>query len=161
MEVYDEKYKNKVIPRVIEPTFGMERVFLAILTKAYHYDKERDYIVLRIPPRLAPIKAAIFPIVKKEDFEKISENVFDDLKEEWNVLYDSSGSIGRRYARNDEIGTPYCITIDGESIKNKDVTIRNRDNQKQIRVKISELKDVLRKLINSEIIFEKAGRLIK
>ena len=161
MEIFDEKYKNKIIPRVIEPTFGMERVFLAILTKAYCDDKKRGNIVLRIPSRLSPIKAAIFPIVKSEEFEKISEEIVKDLKKEFNVVYDKSGSIGRRYARNDEIGTPYCITIDGDSAKNKDVTFRDRDTTKQIRVKIKDLKDVLWKLVNDEILFEKAGKFVE
>ena len=111
-------------------------------------------------PKLSPIKAAVFPIVKKPEFEKIAENVMKLLKQEWYVVYDRSGSIGRRYARNDEIGTPYCITIDGDSIKNKDVTIRDRDTTKQIRVKISDLKNTLRKLIEGEIEFEKAGKVL-
>ena len=161
MEMFDDKSKMNVKPKVIEPTFGMERVFLAILTKAYTYDEERGNIVLRIPANLAPIKVAIFPIVKQKEFEKISKDIFENLGREWNVSYDKSGSIGRRYARNDEIGTPFCITIDGDSVKNKDVTVRDRDTTKQIRVKVSELKDVLRKLINQEINFEDAGKLIK
>ena len=160
MEVFDEKYKNKIIPKVIEPTFGMERIFLAIMSKAYQYDKERENVVLKLPPKLAPIKAAIFPIVKKEEFEKICFDILKDLKKEWNVFYDKSGSIGRRYSRNDEIGTPFCITIDEDSSKNKDVTIRDRDTKKQIRVKISELKETLKKLINEEIKFEVAGKII-
>ena len=161
MEIFDEKYKKKVIPRVIEPTFGMERVFLGILTKAYTYDKEKDYVVLKIPKKLAPIKAAVFPIIKKEEYDKLSIEIVNDLRKEWNVVYDKSGSIGRRYARNDEIGTPYCITIDEESIKNKDVTIRDRDSTKQIRVKIKDLRDVVRKLIDNKIILEKAGKLVE
>jgi glycyl-tRNA synthetase len=160
MEVFDEKYKNKVIPKVIEPTFGIERIFLALLTKAYTYDKERENVVLKLPPKIAPVKAAIFPIVKRDDFEKICFDIFHNLKKEWNVNYDISGSIGRRYSRNDEIGTPYCITIDEDSLKNKDVTFRDRDTKKQIRVKIDSVKETLKKLINKEIEFEKAGKLI-
>jgi len=160
MEIFDEKYKKKVLPRVIEPTFGIERIFLALLSKAYSYDKERGNIVLKLPARIAPIKASIFPIVKRDDFEKICSTIFNDLKKEWNVTYDESGSIGRRYSRNDEIGTPFCITVDEDSLKNKDVTIRDRDTKKQIRVKISELKETLKKLINEEINFETAGKLI-
>jgi glycyl-tRNA synthetase len=106
------------------------------------------------------VKVAVFPIVKNEEMIKISENIFNDLKKEFNVSYDESGSVGKRYARNDEIGTPFCITIDGDSLKSKDVTIRNRDTTRQIRVKISNLKEVLKKLINQEIEFEKAGKLI-
>jgi glycyl-tRNA synthetase len=161
MEIFDEKYRNKIIPKVIEPTFGIERIFLALLTKSYYYDEERQNVVLKLPPRFAPVKAAIFPIIKKDSFEKIAQNIFDDLKKEWNVVYDESGSIGRRYSRNDEIGTPFCITVDEESAKKKDVTIRDRDTKKQVRVKISELKKVLKKLINEEISFEKADKLIR
>ena len=161
MEIYDEKYKNKIIPKVIEPTFGMERVFLAILTKAYNYDKKRDYVVLKIPPKLAPIKAAVFPIVKQGEYVEMSEKIVRDLRKEWNVVYDKGGSIGRRYARNDGQGTPYCITIDEDSLKNKDCTIRDRDSTIQIRVKVKELKEVIKKLINGEISFTRAGKVVK
>jgi glycyl-tRNA synthetase len=160
MEIYDEKSKSKVIPKVIEPTFGMERVFLAILTKAYTYDPERDYIVLKIPPKLAPIKAAVFPIIKRAEYQEIAENIVRDLKKEWNVVYDMTGSIGRRYARNDEIGTPFCITIDEKSPKHKDCTIRDRDSTQQVRVKIEDLREVMRRIINNEIEFEKAGKKV-
>ena len=161
MAIFDEKYKDKVIPRVIEPTFGIERVFLAILTKAYHHNKEKDYTILKIPAKLAPVKAAVFPIVKNPEYDKLAEDIVKDLRKEFKVNYDRSGSIGRRYARNDEIGTPYCITIDEKSPKSKDVTIRDRDTAKQVRVKIKELKETLKKLTNQEIEFEKAGELVK
>jgi glycyl-tRNA synthetase len=161
MDIFDEKYKNKVIPRVIEPTFGIERVFLAILTKAYNHDKNRDYVVLKIPAKIAPIKAAVFPIIKKDEYILMSEEIVKDLRKEFNVIYDKGGSVGRRYARNDEIGTPYCITIDADSENGCDVTIRDRDSTKQIRVKIKDLKEVLRKLINNEIEFEKAGKKVE
>ena len=91
----------------------------------------------------------------------IAKDIYNDLKKEFNVLYDESGSVGRRYSRNDEIGTPFCITIDGNSIKDNSVTIRDRDTTKQITVKISELKYILRQLINSEVEFGKAGKLVK
>jgi len=161
MEVFDEKTKSKVIPKVIEPTFGMERVFLAILTKAYNYDLKRDYVVLKIPASLAPIKAAVFPIIKQDEYVKIAEDIVKDLRKEWNVVYDKSGSIGRRYARNDEIGTPYCITVDADSIANSDVTIRDRDSTLQIRVKMKNLKETLRGLIGGEIKFVNAGKLVE
>ncbi|MFA5857370.1 MAG: glycine--tRNA ligase [Candidatus Pacearchaeota archaeon] len=161
MAIFDEKYKNKVIPRVIEPTFGMERAFLAILTKAYNFDKKRDYVVLKIPAKIAPIKAAVFPIVKQPEYIHISEEIVRDLRKEFNVIYDKSGSVGRRYARNDEIGTPYCITIDEESIVGRDVTIRDRDTTLQIRVKIKDLKEIIKKLINNEIEFKQAGKIVE
>jgi glycyl-tRNA synthetase len=160
MEIFDESTGKRVIPKVIEPTFGIERVFLAILTKAYNYDSKRQNIVLKIPAKLAPIKAAVFPIVKQPEYEKIAEEIVNDLKKEFNVVYDEGGSIGRRYARADESGTPMCITIDDLSPKRKDVTIRDRDSTLQIRVKIKELKEVLKRLINNEIEFEKAGKLV-
>ncbi len=161
LEMFDEATKKKIIPRVIEPTFGMERIFLALLCESYNYDEKRQNVVLKLPAYLAPVKASVFPIVKKDEFEKIARKVFSDLSSEWKINYDESGSIGRRYARNDEIGTPYCITIDDESLKNENVTIRDRNTTKQIRVKISHLKDTLRKLLNEEIIFEKAGEVVK
>jgi glycyl-tRNA synthetase len=161
MEIFDEISKTKIVPRVIEPTFGMERVFLATLTKAYHDDKDRGNIVLHLPPKLAPIKAAVFPIVKSEEYEKIATDIVDNLRKEYNVSYDRGGSIGRRYARNDEIGTPYCITVDDKSPKDNDVTIRDRDSRKQIRVKISKLKGVLRRLIDGEIEFFNAGTMLE
>jgi glycyl-tRNA synthetase len=154
MQIYDEKYKNKVIPKVIEPTFGMERVFLALLTKAYCKD-EKENVILTLPLNLAPIKAAIFPLVKRPDFDKIAKEITHDLKSEFNVVYDKSGSIGRRYARNDEIGTPFCITIDETTLEKNDVTIRFRDNKQQKRVKITKLRETLRRLINSEKDFSK------
>jgi len=161
-DFFDEKSQEKVIPKVIEPTFGIERVFLAILVEGYNEDKERGNIVLKIPNKLAPIKAAIFPIIKnKPEFVVFSRKIYRDLKKDFRVVYDESGSIGRRYARNDEIGTPYCITIDGDSLEDNDVTIRDRNTTKQIRVKVLDLKDTLRKLLNQEIDFEKAGKLIK
>ena len=148
MEIFDEKYKNKVIPRVIEPTFGMERVFLAVLTKAYYFDEKRQNIILKLPASLAPVKASVFPIMKDEKYEKIAKEIVADLKKEWNISYDTSGNIGRRYARNDEIGTVACITVDEESSKDESVTVRDRDTSEQIRIKISELKDMLRQVIN-------------
>ena len=161
MEIFDEKAGKKVIPRVIEPTFGMERVFLAILTKAYKYDKERDNIVLKIPTNLAPIKAAVFPIIKREEYEEVAREVVKDLKKDWNVVYDKSGSLGRRYSRNDSIGTPYCITIDDKSVEQNDVTIRDRDSTEQIRVKIKDLKEIIKKLIEGEIEFKDAGKNVE
>jgi glycyl-tRNA synthetase len=154
MEIYDENYKNKVVPKVIEPTFGMERVFLALLTKAYCKD-EKDNTILQLPIHLAPIKAAIFPLVKRPDFDKLAIEITQELKKEFNVVYDKSGSIGRRYARNDEIGTPFCITIDETSTKNNDVTLRFRDTKEQKRIKIPKLKEVLRDLIQGNKTFKK------
>jgi glycyl-tRNA synthetase len=151
---------NKFIPWILETSMGVGRVFLAVLSEAFSKNQKGD-IVLRLNPKLAPVKAAIFPIIKKDEAQmKLAEEIYSSLNEEWNVVKDVSGSIGRRYARNDEIGTPYCITVDEDSLKNKEITIRDRDTTKQIRVKVEDLKDVLRKLINSEIDFLEAGKLV-
>lgn len=159
MEIMNSEEK-KILPHVVcEPSQGVERAYLVFMFDAYSQN-EKGEIVLRLHPKLAPVKAAVFPLIKGEEFQKVAGEIVKDLRSEWNIAYDKSGSIGRRYARNDEIGTPYCITVDGDSIKNKDVTIRDRDSTQQIRVKITELKDVLRKLINSEVNFVDAGVLV-
>ncbi len=154
LRIFDEEKKEKVLPMVVaEPSLGVERAFLVFLFDALS-ENEKGETILSLSPRLAPIKAAVFPIVKKPEFQDFAQEVFDDLKKEWNVICDKSGSIGRRYARNDEAGTPYCITIDEKSLENKDVTIRDRDTTKQIRVKKDELKNVLRDLISGDKIFK-------
>ncbi len=160
MDVFDEASKKRVVPRVIEPTFGIDRVFLALLCKAYVHDKGRDNIVLRLPARLAPYKAAVIPIVKDDKMKKLAQDILSNLREEWNVFYDESGSIGRRYARQDEVGTPLCIAIDEDSLKDKSVTIRDRDSTKQVRVKISELGDVVRRVVHGESVL-KLGKLVE
>ena len=160
LELFDEASKKKVIPRVIEPTFGMDRVFLALLCKAYYHDKKRDNVILRLPAYLAPVKAAVFPIIKDDKMVKVAREIYEELKEEWNVNYDEGGSVGRRYSRNDEIGCPMCITVDEDSLKDKGVTIRDRDSTKQVRVKISEIRDVVSKVIRGESLL-KLGKIVE
>ena len=160
MEVFDEQTKSKIIPRVIEPTFGMERVFLALLTKSYCYDSSRQNIVLKLPAKFAPYKAAVFPIVKNPEYEEIAEKLVKELREEWNIMYDKSGSVGRRYARNDEIGTPMCITIDDKSVSDKTATIRDRDTTEQIVVRISEIKKIIKEVIQGKNLIS-LGKIIK
>lgn len=159
LSIFDEASSKKVIPRVIEPTFGMERVFLAVLCEAYTDDKERGNVVLRIHPKLAPIKVAVLPLVNK--LEEESRNVFLGLKDEFACQFDRSGSIGRRYARADEIGIPYCITVDFDTLTEKTVTVRDRDTTQQIRVPIAGLRTILGELVSGRIEFSKAGRPVK
>lgn len=155
LKIFDEETKEKFLPHVVcEPSQGVERAFLVFMFDSYFYDEKRGNIVLRLNPKLSPIKAAIFPIVKREELENFARRVFDDLKKEWNVIYDDSGSIGRRYARNDEAGTPFCITIDEDSLKKEDVTIRLRDTTEQVRIKVSDLKDSIRRAIDGENILK-------
>jgi glycyl-tRNA synthetase len=163
LKIFDEETKKRILPVVVaEPSLGVDRAFLVFMFDAYYYDSKRENIVLRLNPKLSPIKAAIFPLVKNDEKQsEMAKKVFDLLKKDWNVVHDVSGSIGRRYARNDEVGTPYCITVDEDSLKNEDVTIRDRDTTKQVRVKLSKLREVVRSLVEGEIEFIKAGKILK
>lgn len=145
LSYFDEETKEKFVPYVVEPTLGIERAFFALLTDAYdeEKDEEGERVILRLNPRVAPVKVAIFPLQKDEPLTKVARKIYDELKEKWSVQYDQSGSIGRRYRRQDEIGTPYCVTIDFESLKDKKVTVRDRDSMQQGRVLISKLFDYL------------------
>ena len=156
LSIFDEESKEKIIPYVAaEPSFGLERVFLVFMFEAYSDDKKRGNVVLRLDPQLAPVKVGIFPLVKnKENVLSKAEEVYEMLRKNLICNLDISGSVGRRYARADEQGTPYCCTIDFESVENNDVTIRNRDDTKQVRVKIDDLKEILEKLIKKDIAFK-------
>jgi len=152
---------EKILPHVVcEPSQGLDRAFLVFMFDAYNFDEKRRNVVLKLNPKLSPIKAAVFPIVKKPEYEEIARDIMKDLRQEFNVLYDKSGSIGRRYSRNDEIGTPMCITIDEDSLKKKSVTIRDRDSTKQVRIAVKDLKDVVRKVIEGQDLL-KLGKLVE
>jgi len=151
LSLYDEEAKEKIVPNVVaEPSQGVDRAFLVFMFDAYDDDKKRDNIVLHLHPRLAPVKVGIFPLVNKL-LDK-SQKIYKELKSEFVCQHDKSGSIGRRYARADEIGIPYCVTVDFE--EDGCVTVRDRDTTAQKRVKITELKDTLRRLLNKEINLE-------
>jgi glycyl-tRNA synthetase len=154
MEMFDSVSNKKLLPMVVaEPSLGLERAFLVFMFDAYS-ENEKGNVVLKLSPKIAPIKVAILPLVKKDEaLVKIAKDLAKELKMEWNIVYDESGSVGRRYARNDEIGTPFCLTVDHDSVENKSVTIRDRDTTKQVRVKIASVKDTIRKLIEGEIEF--------
>ena len=157
LSLYDEESKEKVVPHVVaEPSQGVDRAFLVFMFDAYHDDKKRGNIVLKLHPTLAPVKVGVFPLVNKLNDE--ARKVYDLLKKEFVCQFDTSGSIGRRYARADEIGIPYCLTFDFDSLEDKSITIRNRDDTKQVRVKIDKLKETLRKLLHAEIAFEKISK---
>jgi glycyl-tRNA synthetase len=120
-------------------------VFLAALCDAYDEDVLEDEArtVLRFHPRLAPIKAGVLPLVKKDGLPEVAEKLFKDLQKHFKVQYDDSGSVGRRYRRQDEVGTPYCFTIDHETLQNETVTVRERDSTAQVRIHISQAKAYL------------------
>ncbi len=154
LSIFDQETNKKIVPHVVaEPSLGVGRAFLVFMFDAYNDDKKRGNIVLKLDPKLAPVKAGIFPLISKPELIKIARGIYNELKKTYNLNYDKSGSIGRRYARSDEIGTPFCITVDFDSLKDKSVTIRDRDTTKQARIKIADLKDILRKLIDKEIRF--------
>jgi glycyl-tRNA synthetase len=144
----DPKSKEKYIPYIIETSAGLERTFLAILTEAYaeeNLEKGEIRKVLKFPKNLAPIKTAVFPLLKnKPKLVRKAREIFNDLKSHYMCEFDDSDNIGKRYRRQDEIGTPYCITVDFETLENNTVTIRDRDTMKQERVKIKELAEFLR-----------------
>ena len=152
LSIFDEGTKKKIIPHVIcEPSQGVERAFLVFMFDAYHFDKSRDNIVLKLHPKIAPVKLGVFPLVSnKKELVDMSKKIHNELKQNWTCTFDVSGSIGRRYARADETGVYACITADFESLEDNSVTVRARDTTEQIRVKINDLKDVLGKFLNGE-----------
>ncbi|MDR1456574.1 MAG: glycine--tRNA ligase [Puniceicoccales bacterium] len=152
LEYFDEEMRKKYIPHVIEPSVGVDRVLLAVLCSAYGRDKidGEERTVLRLHPRVAPIKAAIFPLVKnKPEVVLMAQDIHRQLMKRWNVAYDASGAIGRRYRRMDEVGTPFAITVDFESLENGTVTLRERDSTKQRRMDAREIMDHIADAINS------------
>ena len=153
LEYFDEEKKQKFIPHVVEPSAGVDRTVLALICEAYSEDQAPDEkgkmetrVVLRFHPRVAPIKCAVFPLLKnKEPLVSKAKEIVDLLRPHMFVFYDESGAIGRRYRRQDEIGTPFAVTVDFETLGEKGaalrdtVTLRDRDSMKQERVKISDL----------------------
>jgi len=140
---------RKIIPHVVEPSFGIERTIVGILLHCYIEDKKRGWNWFKFPAVIAPYTAAIFPLVNKDGLPKKAKEVYDKLRENFDVFYDDRGSIGKRYARSDEIGTPFAITIDYQTLEDSTVTIRNRDSTKQIRVDIDHIKIFLDKALKS------------
>ena len=144
----DEVTNEKFMPHVIEPSAGADRATLAFLCEAYHEDQAPDEkgemqtrVVMKFHPRIAPIKAAVFPLVKKDGMPEIAQEIYRELKTKFVVFYDEKGAVGRRYRRQDEAGTPYCITVDGQTLTDNTVTIRDRDTLEQWRVKVDDVVD--------------------
>ena len=145
----EEKAKYRFLPHVIEPSAGADRFTLAVLCEAYHEEEVEGEMrtVMRFHPRLAPIKAAVLPLVNKEGMPEIAHNLYRELKRDFNVFYDDGGAVGRRYRRQDEAGTPYCFTIDGQTLQDQTVTIRDRDTLQQRRLPLNGVAEELRKLL--------------
>lgn len=146
LEYLDPMTNEKFIPHVIEPSFGADRTVLIALINAYEEDTVggEPRTIMHFDPKIAPVKAAIFPLIKKPELIKIAEDIYKTLSKKWNVEYDESGAVGKRYRRQDEIGTPYCITVDFDTIeKDNMVTIRDRDTTNQERIAITDIEKFL------------------
>ncbi len=152
MHYTDLETNEKFIPHVIEPTFGIDRMLLVCLLEAYHEEaapttvegESEARIVMKFPKHLAPIQVAVLPLSKKEELSNVAKDLADSLRKDFSVEYDETQSIGKRYRRQDEIGTPYCITVDFESLEDKKVTVRDRDTMEQERVEMVGLGEYLR-----------------
>jgi glycyl-tRNA synthetase len=147
LEYFDQPNNKRFLPYVIETSVGADRTALAVLVNGYREEsvegESEGRTVLGLDPSIAPIKAGVFPLVKKDGMPEMAHRIADELRPSFTVFYDDSGAIGRRYRRQDEVGTPFGITVDGESITNGTVTVRDRDTLKQERVDATRLKDYL------------------
>ncbi|MBU1720719.1 MAG: glycine--tRNA ligase [Bacteroidetes bacterium] len=150
LQYFDPETNESYVPYVVETSIGLDRTFLAILSFAYTEEKLDDgseRVVLKIPPRIAPVKVAVLPLVKKDGLPEKAREIFDILKTDFYCQYDEKDAIGRRYRRQDAIGTPYCVTIDNTTLDDNTVTIRERDSMKQERVDI----DALHQLVSEKV----------
>ncbi len=147
LSYFDDQARERFVPHVIEPSAGADRGTLAFLCEAYHLDEQPDdkgkmqsRTVLKLHPRLAPVKAAIFPLIKKEGMPETAAKIYHEFREAGiNAQYDQQGAIGRRYRRQDEIGTPFCITVDGQTAEDQTVTLRDRDTLEQERIPLNKV----------------------
>ena len=144
MEYFDQQNNERFLPYIIETSAGLNRLMLAILSDSYWEDEENDRVVMKIDPKIAPVLAVVCPLVKKDGLPEMGRKIMDILKKEFKVIYDQQGSIGKRYYRQDEAGTPFGITIDHQSIDDQSVTLRHRDTQHQDRVAIDQLVNAIK-----------------
>jgi glycyl-tRNA synthetase len=152
LEFVDTVTRDRFVPYVIETSIGASRSFMAFLCHAYNVENvgdaegdDAERTVLKFHPKLAPVKAAVLPLVKKDGMPEFADKLYRDLQKNFNVQYDESAAIGRRYRRQDEIGTPFCITVDGESLTNNTVTVRERDTMQQTRISVDSVKEYVMK----------------
>ena len=148
LQYFDPETNQSYIPYVVETSIGLDRMFLATLSRSYKEEKlenGEDRVVLSIPPQLAPNKVAVLPLVKKDGLPEKAEAIMNDLKLDFRCYFEDKDTIGKRYRRMDAIGTPFCVTIDHETLQNDTVTIRHRDSMKQDRIKIGDIKPTLEK----------------
>ncbi|MGE0091827.1 MAG: glycine--tRNA ligase [Bacteroidales bacterium] len=158
MQYFDPETNESYVPYVIETSIGLDRTFLAIYSSAYCEEKLEngdERVVLKLPAFLAPVKLAVLPLVKKDGLPDVARRIMDDLKIDFNCQYDEKDSIGKRYRRQDAIGTPFCITIDHQTIEDDTVTIRYRDSMQQERISAKELREIIENKVNLRNIFSK------
>ena len=158
LQYFDPELNESYVPYVVETSIGLDRLFLAVMSEAYKEEKLEDgtsRVVLKLPYALAPVKVAILPLVNKDGLTEKAEEIVNSLKFDLSVSTEEKDSIGKRYRRMDAIGTPYCVTVDYESLENGTVTVRNRDNMEQVRVKIDELKAYLMPSLSVSSLLEK------
>jgi glycyl-tRNA synthetase len=152
LEYFDQPNNRRFVPWVIETSVGADRTTLAVLVNAYREEQvpgeEEGRTVLALAPFLAPVKAGVFPLVKKDGMPEFADKLAKDLRQAFPVFYDESGAIGRRYRRQDEIGTPFCLTVDGQTMQDGTVTIRDRDTLQQERVGATQTQQVIAERIS-------------
>ncbi|MFH1853023.1 MAG: glycine--tRNA ligase [Candidatus Neomarinimicrobiota bacterium] len=149
MQMFDDDTKEKYFPYIIETSAGLNRMLLAVLSDAYWEDEENDRVVLRFHPGIAPVTAVVCPLVKKDGLPEVARKIVDDLKQHWKVIFDQQGSIGKRYYRQDEAGTPFGITVDHQTLEDDTITIRERDSQAQERVPMAGIVAAIRDRIDN------------
>ena len=157
LQYFDPELNESYVPFVVETSIGLDRMFLSVLSASYKNEKledESERVVLAIPPALSPVKAAVFPLVKKDGLPQKAMAIFDLLKFDFNVQYEEKDSIGRRYRRHDAIGTPYCITVDHQTLEDNTVTIRERDSMAQERVAISDVNGIIAERVSLKKLLE-------
>jgi glycyl-tRNA synthetase len=158
LQYFDPELNQSYVPYVVETAIGLDRMFMSVLAASYNEEKLEDgseRTVLRFPPQLAPVKVAVLPLVKKEGLPEKAMEIFSLLKLEFNCQYDDKDAIGRRYRRQDAIGTPYCITIDHETLTNNTVTLRERDSMRQDRIDISQIIGIVKNNVDISPLLKK------
>ena len=156
MQYFDPEVNEHYVPYVVETSIGLDRMFLAVLSSSYVEEKiseKENRIVLKIPPQISPVKLAVLPLTKKDNLPEKAREIMRSLQINFSCQYEEKDSIGKRYRRQDAIGTPYCITVDHETLENDSVTLRNRDNMNQERIKISDLKSTISEKLSISSLF--------
>jgi len=161
IQYFDPELNKSYVPYVVETSIGVDRMFLQIMSEAYQEEKIQkedgktdERVVLRLPLALAPVKLCVMPLTKKDGLPDKAREIISDLKFDFNCQYDEKDSIGKRYRRQDAIGTPFCVTVDHQSLEDNTVTIRHRDSMEQERVEISKLAEILDSHVSMKALFK-------